>query len=90
MSRETRKLERLVKGYANHRRIEIGMLLERMPELSLTEIAEKLCVNFKTIAEHTRRLVLSGLVWKRNDGRAVRHVLSPRGKLFLKFLRTLE
>ena len=45
----TRHLERIVKGFSNHRRIEIMHLLSRAPELSLSEIAEALKINFKTI-----------------------------------------
>ena len=88
--RQTRQLERVVKGFANHRRIEIMMLLEKKPELSLFEIADELKINFKTASEHTRRLAYAGVVFKRNEGSAVRHALSPVGKSILKFLRTLE
>ncbi len=86
----TRHLERVVKGFANHRRIEIMALLDKTPELSLLETAETLKINFKTASEHVRRLAHAGLVLKRNEGSAVRHALSPVGKVILKFLRTLE
>ena len=89
-AKTTRKLERVVKGFANHRRIEILMLLQKEPELSVTEIAESLNINFKTASEHIRRLALSGLVLKRNHGNAVRHIPSVVGVSILKFLRTLE
>lgn len=85
-----RQLERIVKGVANHRRIEIATLLSKRPELSVMEIAEVLKINFKTASEHIRRLALSGLVMKRNEGSAVRHALTSRGHSILKFLRTLE
>jgi len=90
MSERTRQLERIVKGFANHRRIEILQLLQKEPELSLVEIAETLKINFKTASEHTRRLALAGLVMKRNEGSAVRHALTRLGTTILKFLRTLE
>ena len=60
-----RHLERLVRGFANHRRIEIMNLLNRESELSVIEIADKLSVNFKTASEHIRRLLVAGLVMKR-------------------------
>ena len=88
--KNTRKLERIVKGFANHRRIEIVELLGREPELSVLEISEKLKVNFKTISEHTRRLAISGLLMKRSDGTSIRHKLTFIGASILKFLRTLE
>lgn len=85
-----RELERIAKGFANHRRIEIMELLRRHPELSLIEIAEALSVNFKTAGEHVRRIVYAGLIMKRNEGQAVRHALTKQGIEVLKFLRTLE
>ncbi len=88
--KKTRRLERIVKGFANHRRIEIMELLDKHPELSLAEIGKRLDINFKTAGEHTRRLAISGIVLKRSDYRAVRHKLSDQGMLVLKFLRTLE
>ena len=85
-----RQLERIVRGFSNHRRIEILRLLEKYPELSVVEISEKLKVNLKTIAEHVRRLTLAGLIMKRSLGPSVRHRLTKRGKSVLNFLRTLE
>ncbi len=85
-----RQFERVVKGFANHRRIEIMFLLEKDPELSLIEISERLRINFKTGSEHIRRLAIAGLVLKRSEANAVRHKLSDLGKSILKFLRTLE
>ena len=85
-----RHLERIIKGFANHRRIEILCLLERVPELSVAEISDHLDVNFKTISEHVRRLEHAGLVLKRSEGAAVRHKLTRQAVLILKFLRTLE
>jgi len=83
-------LERIVRGFANHRRIEILHLLEKHPELSVVQISEKLRVNFKTVADHVRRLAIAGLVLKRSDGVSIRHKLTSRGTYILKFLRILE
>ena len=85
-----RQLERIVRGYSNHRRIQILALLDKEPELSLSEISRKLDTNFKTAGEHVRRLAITGLVIKRNDNQSVRHALTERGKSILMFLRTLE
>jgi DNA-binding transcriptional ArsR family regulator len=85
-----RQLERIVKGFSNHRRIQILTLLSGFPELSVGEIAQRLKINLKTASEHIRRLAISGLVIKRNQGKNVRHKLSDRGVIILTFLRTLE
>lgn len=88
--RKPRQLEGVVKGFANHRRIEIMMLLDHKPELSVFEISDELHINFKTASEHIRRLAIADLVMKRNEGNFVRHALTRRGKSILKFLRILE
>ena len=85
--RKPRQLERIIKGVANHRRIEIMMLLEKRPELSLTEIADALHINFKTASEHVRRLAIAGLVMRRYEGATVRHAATNTGIIILKFLR---
>ena len=86
----TRTLERFVKGFANHRRIQVMFLLGKKPNLSVIDISDELKVNFKTISEHLRRLAIAGLVLKRNKSNEVEHALSSRGKGILNFLRTLE
>lgn len=83
-------MEKIVKGFSNHRRIEILTLLDTKPELSLVNISEELKINFRTASDHLRRLAIAGLILKRNEGNFVRHALSPLGKSVLKFLRTLE
>ena len=85
-----RELERITKGFSNHRRIEILELIKRKPELSVMDIAEELKINFKTGADHIRRLAIAGLVMKRHEGPAVCHKLTARGNSILMFLRTLE
>lgn len=85
-----RKAERTVRGFSNHRRIQILELLSDYPELSVMETSNRLKINFKTASEHIRRLTIPGLVIKRNQGSNVRHKLSPLGLVILKFLRTLE
>ena len=86
----TRKLEKIVRGFSNHRRIQIMALLAGEPDLSVAEVADELKVDFRTISEHLRRLHNSGLVVKRNMGNEVEHKLSGIGKSTLMFLRTLE
>jgi len=90
MSLNTRNLEKIVKGFSNHRRIQLLFLLAEKPGLSVFDVAEETRCDFRTIGEHLRRLVISGLVTKKNDGKSVRHKVSDLGNNVLKFLRTLE
>lgn len=83
-------LERVVRGFSNHRRIQALELLQKKPELSVVEISEELKINMKTASEHVRRLAIAGLILKRAAGNSVRHKLTTRGSFVLKFLRTLE
>jgi DNA-binding transcriptional ArsR family regulator len=82
-------LERILKGAASHRRMQIIDLLDKQAELSVTNIAERLSIDFRTASEHLRKLELAGLVMKRHEGASVRHALTHRGKEVLKFCRTL-
>jgi len=81
-----KQLERYFKGVANHRRIEILRLISKIEGITVDGVCQKLNANFKTISEHTRRLVQAGLVNKKYRGRQVEHYLSPYGKKFLKFI----
>ena len=85
-----RRLERVVKGFANHRRLEILYLLHKEPELSLEDISERLNIGYENAYEHLRKLAISGLILKRNDARNVRHKLTPRAEHILTFCKTLE
>lgn len=87
---DRRKLERIVRGFSNHRRIQLLDLLDRRPELSVQEAAEEVRSDYRTVAEHLRRLTIAGLILKRNQAQTVRHALTDRGRRVLMFLRTLE
>lgn len=84
-----RKMERIVKGFANHRRLEMLDLLRREPELSVEEIAERLNIGYPNASDHVRKLAIAGLVMKRNEGSAVRHKLTPRAESILVFCKRL-
>lgn len=90
MKKTYRELERILKGLASHRRIQILDLLYRKPEMSVIEISEELSSEFKNISAHINKMTTSGLVIKRSAGSAVRNKLTNRGKNILKFVRTLE
>lgn len=85
-----KRLERHVKGFSNHRRIQIMLLLEKHSGPSLVEISDKTKINLKTAADHTRRLSSSGMINKKRRLGYVAHSLTPRGKLVLRFLKSLE
>ncbi len=83
-----KQLERYFKGAANHTRIAILQIVEKKEGITVYGIAEELSGNFKTISQHTKSLVNSGLLNKTYRGREVAHSLSPYGKAFLKFIHT--
>ena len=85
-----KQMERHLKGVANHRRIDILILIANNDGLTVEDIADRLDCNFKTISEHTRRLVHAGLINKEYKGRTVIHTLSPYGKIFYGFLKTFQ
>jgi len=85
-----RSLERIVRGFSCHRRIQILALLEQSPQsLSLSQISTSCRANIKPVCEHVRRLHLAGLVAKRRSGRTTMHHLPPLGQKIITFLRTM-
>jgi len=90
MKKTNRELERIVKGFANHRRLQILELLYKEPELSVQEVSDKINSAFKNISAHINKMAIAGLLMKRNEGNIVRHKLTNRGKSILKFVRIIE
>lgn len=84
-----RQVERIVRGFSNHRRLQIIDLLKAEPELSVEEISEKLKIGYPNASDHIRKLAIAGLVMKRNEGSAVRHKLTSRGEAILVFCKRL-
>ena len=84
-----RRLERIVKGFANHRRLQILDLLKREPELSIADIADRLKIGYENTSDHIRKLAIAGLVLKRNQGTTVLHKLTPRAEDILVFCKKL-
>ena len=89
-AKTAKQMERHLKGMANHYRIEILLLVAARGGITLTEIVETLGANEKTLGEHTRRLLVAGLVNKKYRGKFVEHALSPYGKIFVRFLKSFQ
>ena len=85
-----KQLERYFKGVANHRRIEILLLIVKRENIHLEKIADALDCNVKTISEHTKKLAHAGLINKKYRGKFVEHTLSPYGKVFVSFLKSFQ
>ena len=84
--KNSKQIEKHVKGIANHRRIDILLLIAKSQGITLDDIAKTLDCNFKTISGHTLKLVNSGLVDKNYNGRSIFHSVSPYGKIFVRFI----
>ena len=90
MAIKYKKVEKIVKGFANHWRIRILALLNKNPDLSVDQITENLDANFITISVHLKRLHDVGLITKKYKGRFVLHSLTRRGREILIFCRMLK
>ncbi|MBI3984058.1 MarR family transcriptional regulator [Candidatus Microgenomates bacterium] len=86
---EPQKLERIVKGFANHNRIRALMLLNQQPGLSVSDIAAKLRTDINNTSQHLAKMAVADLVAKQHDGAEVKHYLTTRGKVVLDFLISL-
>ncbi len=89
MSIQYKKVEKVVKSFANHRRIQILELVNSKPGLPVDKIAENLNINFMTISDHVRKLADAGLIQKQYKGRYVLHRLTKQGKNILSFCKML-
>ena len=85
-----KRIERIVKGFANHRRLQMLDLLVREPELSVDEIAERLNIGYENASDQLRKMAIAGLLLKRSDGTSVRHALTPSARTILVFCKKLE
>jgi predicted transcriptional regulator len=84
-----KRLEHLVRGFANHRRIAVMELLQSEPDLDVLTLSRRFKVHFKTMSAHLKRLHLSGLITKKNAGQHVVHRLTDRGEDALKYVLSL-
>ena len=89
-SGEYRELERIVKGFANHRRLRVLTLLEGDPDLSIDKIAERLNMGYMNASDHLRRMTLAGLVAKHGREGIMLHRLTPRAGMILAFCKKLK
>jgi DNA-binding transcriptional ArsR family regulator len=85
-----RALERIVKGYSNHRRLQILDLLNREPELSVADISERLNIGYENTSDHIRKMAIAGLLLKRSQGPSVLHKLTSRAEAILMFCKKLQ
>jgi len=84
--KSSKQLERHFKGIANHRRIDMLMLVYKKSGLTLDQICENLNCNYQTLAEHASRLTRAGLISKKNKGNNVEHSITPYGKKMCNFI----
>lgn len=84
------EIAKVLKGAANHWRVQILALLGKNPALTLEQVAEQLKIDFRVASEHLRRMLAGGLIFKKYLGRYVQHSLTKRGKDILTFIRKLE
>jgi len=90
MTLNYKKIEKIVKGFANHRRVQILELLSKSQNLSVDQISQNLNVDFYTISDHIRKLADAGIISKKNKGRFVLHSLTKRGKNILSFCKMFK
>lgn len=83
-------MERIVKGYANHKRLQILELLYAKPDQTIDSISTAIKSGYENTSDHLRKMSAAGLLLKRNDGPSVLHKLSPRAELILAFCKKLK
>lgn len=79
-----------IKGAANNHRVRILVLLSETPDLSVSDLAEMLNINFRTASEHTKKLSTTGLIEKHYNQQSVTHRLTRLGEKVLVFIKSLN
>ncbi|HEY4515373.1 MAG TPA: winged helix-turn-helix domain-containing protein [Candidatus Paceibacterota bacterium] len=85
-----KQMERHLKGIANHRRIDVILLVAKEPGITVEGIAENLDCNYNTLSIHIAKLKQAGLLDKKYKGRNVGHTLTPYGGIFVTFLKSFQ
>lgn len=80
------KTELIFKGLSSSKRLVILDALDKA-SLSLTELADFLHLNLKTMSSHCQRLESAGLIAKKKKGREAIHNLTYLGRGMLTIAR---
>ncbi len=86
--RNIKKIEKVFKGGANHYRIELLVLIDKNPDITLSSLVDIMDVAFKTLAQHLYKLYLYGLINKIYNNQRVMHRLSDSGKKVVRFIKS--
>lgn len=86
-----RQMEMIVKGFANHQRLQILLLLKKHKELAVEGIVQLVdSTTFPTVSSHLAKLFNAGLVSKKSVGRHIVYSLTPLGDNITAFLKMLK
>ena len=85
-----KELEKVIKGFANRRRLVILKMLSGGKELNVSQISEKLKLSFRATSQHLKVLENADLVQKRQEVLMMYYSLSSRhGELIKTILKNL-
>ena len=72
----SKRTEKILKALANHRRVEILMILRRKKDITVGEIAGAIHLSFKSTSRHLVVLAAAGIVEKEQINLEVYYELS--------------
>jgi DNA-binding transcriptional ArsR family regulator len=79
-------IEKIFKSLSNKKRINILLVINDNPLITLEEIAKKLKINYKTLSIHIAKLDNAGLIYKNYKSHYVEHKLTPYGEKAVKII----
>lgn len=88
-TKDLKLLEIFYKALANQRRVKVLFFVNKKPRLNVEEICDELKMNYQTGASHIQRLEKVGFLYKNYKGLRVEHVISERGREFIKFSKNI-
>ena len=82
-------LEKILKSFANRRRLMTLKYLEGRGRASVGQIAEKIRLSFRSTSKHLSVMLASGVIIKKQTGRYVFYELNGRNKTAIKILKVI-
>lgn len=83
-------IEKVMKGMANKRRLQILVLLDEEGGLTLSDISERLNMGYLNVSDHARKMIASGLISRKNEGVTIHLSITTLGRNILVFCKKLK
>lgn len=82
--------EKMIKAFANKRRIAILKYLEKHKKATVGEMAEKIKLSFRSTSKHLILLIAAEVVARKQVGKYVFYEINEKNKIAEKLLKIIQ